>query len=110
VLAGDRHAVSAAWNNHWWHPHYWIAGLNGPVSLVACHLAGEFGYQGKGAVTAVFATTEPFPVRLRLGPISLSNHRWARLTCSGRRTYSAGRDLVDPDEWLYPPIGVCGPP
>jgi Uma2 family endonuclease len=47
-------------------PYYWIVGLNGPISLVACHLAGEFGYQDSGAVTDVFATTEPFPARLRL--------------------------------------------
>ena len=37
-----------------------------PVSLVACHLGGEFGYVDGGAVTGVFRTTEPFPVRLDL--------------------------------------------
>ena len=25
-------------------PHYWIVDLDEPVSLIACHLAGEFGY------------------------------------------------------------------
>lgn len=26
-------------------PHYWIIDLERPVTLIACHLAGEFGYQ-----------------------------------------------------------------
>ena len=47
-------------------PHYWILDLDPPVSLLDCHLAEEFGYQDGGSVAGVFATTEPFPVRLEL--------------------------------------------
>ena len=47
-------------------PHYWIVDLDEPVSLIACHLAGELGYVDGGAATGVFTTTEPFPVRLDL--------------------------------------------
>lgn len=47
-------------------PHYWIVDITEPVSLVACHLAGEFGYQDGGAVTGEFATQDPFAVRLNL--------------------------------------------
>ena len=46
--------------------HYWIVDLDEPVSLVACHLAGEFGYMDPGAVTGTFRTTEPFPVEIDL--------------------------------------------
>ena len=48
-------------------PHYWIVDVDPPrVSLVVCHLAGEFGYQDGGSVTGEFTTTEPFPVRVNL--------------------------------------------
>jgi Uma2 family endonuclease len=47
-------------------PRYWIVDIDNPVSLVACHLAEEFGYVGDGAATGVFATGEPFPVHLDL--------------------------------------------
>ena len=47
-------------------PHYWIIDLDEQVSLVACHLAGEFGYVDGGAATGVFRTTEPFPVEIDL--------------------------------------------
>ncbi len=47
-------------------PHYWIVDLDGPVSLIDCHLAAEFGYQDAGPVTGRFVTTQPFPVNLRL--------------------------------------------
>ena len=47
-------------------PHYWIVDLDDPISLVACHLGGELGYVGGGAVSGSFTTTEPFPVRLDL--------------------------------------------
>ncbi|TQM81834.1 Uma2 family endonuclease [Saccharothrix saharensis] len=47
-------------------PHYWIVDLNHPVSLVACHLAGEFGYQDAGDVVGEFTTSVPFPVTLKL--------------------------------------------
>ena len=32
-------------------PAYWIIDAEAPISLVACHLAGAFGYQDRGAVT-----------------------------------------------------------
>jgi len=47
-------------------PHYWIVDLDEPVTLLACHLAGEFGYQDPGAVGGVFSTAEPFRVNLSL--------------------------------------------
>jgi Uma2 family endonuclease len=47
-------------------PHYWIVDLDEPVSLIACHLAGEFGYVDGGAVTGAFRTSEPFPVEIDL--------------------------------------------
>ena len=50
-------------------PHYWIVDLDPPVSLVACHLAGELGYMDPGAVTGVFRTTAPFPVEIDLAAL-----------------------------------------
>ncbi len=47
-------------------PHYWIVDLDGPVTLIDCHLAGEFGYQDPGPVTGRFVTTEPVPISVRL--------------------------------------------
>ena len=47
-------------------PHYWILDISEPVSLLACHLAGEFGYADAPPVTGVFAAEQPFPVRLDL--------------------------------------------
>jgi Uma2 family endonuclease len=47
-------------------PHYWIVDPTEPVSLLACHLAGEFGYADGGAVTGTFTATEPFPVEIDL--------------------------------------------
>lgn len=47
-------------------PHYWIVDLDDPVTLTACHLAAEFGYQDAGSVAGRFVITEPFPVGLRL--------------------------------------------
>lgn len=47
-------------------PYYWIVDLDAPVSLIACHLAGEFGYMDPGAATGVFRTAEPFPVEIDL--------------------------------------------
>ena len=47
-------------------PHYWIVDLGEPVSLLACHLAGEFGYVDGGAVTGVVRTTAPFPSEIDL--------------------------------------------
>ncbi|TCK20092.1 Uma2 family endonuclease [Pseudonocardia endophytica] len=47
-------------------PHYWIVDLSEPVSLLACHLAGEFGYADGGVVTGTYSATTPFPVALDL--------------------------------------------
>jgi Uma2 family endonuclease len=47
-------------------PHYWVVDLDEPISLLAGHLAGEFGYVDGGAVTGVFRTTEPFVFEIDL--------------------------------------------
>jgi Uma2 family endonuclease len=47
-------------------PHYWIVDISEPVSLLACHQAGEFGYADGGTVTGRFTATEPFPVEIDL--------------------------------------------
>ncbi|GAB2999088.1 Uma2 family endonuclease [Saccharothrix stipae] len=47
-------------------PHYWIVDLTTPISLVDCHLAGEFGYQDAGDVVGEFTTSVPFPVTVEL--------------------------------------------
>jgi Uma2 family endonuclease len=47
-------------------PHYWIVDIDPPVSLLACHLAGEFGYDDGGAVTGTFTAAAPFPVEIDL--------------------------------------------
>jgi len=46
--------------------HYWIIDLERPTSLIAAHLAGEFGYQDSGEVTGVFDANDPFAIRLEL--------------------------------------------
>lgn len=51
-------------------PAYWIIDIDHPTSLVACHLAGEFGYQDRGAITGVFEALEPFPARIELNALS----------------------------------------
>ena len=47
-------------------PHYWIVDITEPVSLVACHQAGEFGYMDASAVSGTFTTDVPFPVKIDL--------------------------------------------
>jgi Uma2 family endonuclease len=47
-------------------PHYWIIDVDGPVSLLACHLAGAFGYQDGGEVTGWYEATDPFAVHVDL--------------------------------------------
>ncbi|GAA5110380.1 Uma2 family endonuclease [Pseudonocardia adelaidensis] len=47
-------------------PHYWIVDPTEPISVLACHLAGEFGYADGGSVTGRFAATDPFPVEIDL--------------------------------------------
>jgi Uma2 family endonuclease len=49
--------------------HYWIVDLERPTSLVAAHLAGEFGYQDSGEITGVFVANDPFPIRLDLNAL-----------------------------------------
>lgn len=46
--------------------HYWVIDLNDGPSLVACHLAGAFGYTDVGPVRGTFTATEPFPVTIDL--------------------------------------------
>lgn len=46
--------------------HYWMIDLHDGPSLVACHLAGEFGYQNADPIDGVFTTAEPFGVRVDL--------------------------------------------
>lgn len=50
-------------------PHYWILDITEPVSLLACHLAGEFGYADGGAVAGKFVTAEPFSVEIDLSAL-----------------------------------------
>jgi Uma2 family endonuclease len=47
-------------------PHYWIIDIEPPASLLACHLAGEFGYADGGPVHGTFVTTAPLPVEIDL--------------------------------------------
>ena len=47
-------------------PHYWVIDLDEPLALAAYHQAGVFGYQEAPAVTRVFETQEPFPLRIDL--------------------------------------------
>jgi Uma2 family endonuclease len=47
-------------------PHYWMVDIEPPISLLACHLAGEFGYADGGAVTDTFSASEPFPAQIDL--------------------------------------------
>jgi Uma2 family endonuclease len=47
-------------------PNYWIVDLAEPISLLACHHAGEFGYADDGGTTNTFSTTTPFPVQFDL--------------------------------------------
>ncbi|MDN5920103.1 MAG: Uma2 family endonuclease [Pseudonocardia sp.] len=47
-------------------PHYWILDLSGPVTLLAYHLAGEFGYADGGVVTGRVPIAEPFAAEIDL--------------------------------------------
>jgi Uma2 family endonuclease len=51
-------------------PHYWIVDLEPPVSLLACHLAGEFGYADSGEFTGKFTATDPIDLSLDLDQLS----------------------------------------
>ncbi|MQA07733.1 MAG: Uma2 family endonuclease [Pseudonocardiaceae bacterium] len=50
-------------------PHYWIVDIERPVSLVACHLTEEFGYQDSGAVSGTWDTADPFAARIDLAEL-----------------------------------------
>ncbi|MGH3833484.1 MAG: Uma2 family endonuclease [Pseudonocardiaceae bacterium] len=47
-------------------PYYWIVDLDEPVSLLACHLAEDFGYADSGAFTGAFTADITFSVQLKL--------------------------------------------
>ena len=47
-------------------PHYWIIDLDTPVSMVVCHLAGEFGYQDSMSAMGMIKLDEPFPLTIDL--------------------------------------------
>ncbi|HEY0803409.1 MAG TPA: Uma2 family endonuclease, partial [Pseudonocardiaceae bacterium] len=47
-------------------PHYWIIDLDTPVSVVVCHLAGEFGYQDSMTATGTVKITDPFDLTVDL--------------------------------------------
>lgn len=51
-------------------PHYWIIDVRERPSMLACHLAGEFGYVDGGLVHGVFTTDDPFPLRLDLDALA----------------------------------------
>jgi Uma2 family endonuclease len=46
--------------------HYWIVDITEPGSLIACHLAGELGYQNAPDVTGTFTADEPFDLRVQV--------------------------------------------
>ena len=47
-------------------PNYWIVDIDDPISLTACRLTEQFGYQDDQVVTGVFRTDVPFPVEVDL--------------------------------------------
>lgn len=47
-------------------PYYWIVDIDDPVSMTACHLTEEFGYQDDQVVTGTFSTAAPFPAEIDL--------------------------------------------
>ena len=49
--------------------HYWIVDLDDGPSLVACHLAGEFGYQDAAPARGEFVTDAPVPLRVDLAAL-----------------------------------------
>ncbi|MCP2258402.1 putative restriction endonuclease [Streptoalloteichus tenebrarius] len=55
--------------------HFWILDLQRPVSLVACHLTEEFGYQDAPTATGTFTTTDPFPVTLNIDRLTIEGTR-----------------------------------
>jgi Uma2 family endonuclease len=51
-------------------PRYWVVDLTAPVSILSCHLAGEFGYADDGEQTGTFRAVEPFPLTLDLATLT----------------------------------------
>ena len=49
--------------------HYWIIDLALPVSLLACHQAGEFGYADDGEFTGTYQVVEPFTATIDLAKL-----------------------------------------
>lgn len=47
-------------------PNYWIVDVDRPVSLTACRLTEQFGYQDDQTATGTFRTDVPFPVEVDL--------------------------------------------
>ncbi|MDQ3786918.1 MAG: Uma2 family endonuclease [Actinomycetota bacterium] len=47
-------------------PNYWIVDIDDPISLTACRLTEQFGYQDDQVVTGTFRTDVPFPVEINL--------------------------------------------
>lgn len=47
-------------------PHYWIIDLDTPVSMVVCHLAGEFGYQDSMCTTGMVKVDDPCALTIDL--------------------------------------------
>ncbi|MFC4943440.1 hypothetical protein [Pseudonocardia sp. GCM10023141] len=47
-------------------PHYRIVDITEPVSVLACHQAGDFGYVDGGVVTGTFTATAPVAVTIDL--------------------------------------------
>jgi Uma2 family endonuclease len=47
-------------------PNYWIVDIDDPISLTACRLTEEFGYQDDQNATGVFKAEVPFPVEINL--------------------------------------------
>jgi Uma2 family endonuclease len=47
-------------------PNYWIVDIDDPISLTACRLTEQFGYQDDQTATGVFRTDVPFPVEVDL--------------------------------------------
>lgn len=47
-------------------PNYWIIDIDEPISLIACRLTEEFGYQDDQNATGVFRAEVPFPVEINL--------------------------------------------
>lgn len=47
-------------------PNYWILDIDDPISLTACRLTEEFGYQDDQVAAGIFTTDVPFPFEVSL--------------------------------------------